>query len=169
MIDADITDDESSTAVAAAPSAAPGDAAAPSDAAALAEAAPPAASYPRLDHAEWGCPLPSPDQLARGVYGVRQRVLLETLAALEEASPTRRYHALARANIARWAAQAKAAAAAEGAGGEGGEGVGGEGGCSVLVLPGDWGAVALEMSRRFAAPAARCSRPAAAPLDLRVR
>jgi len=27
--------------------------------------------------------------------------------------------------------------------------VGGEGGCSVLVLPGDWGAVALEMSRRF--------------------
>jgi len=109
----------------------------------------PAASYPRLDHAEWGCPLPSPDQLARGVYGVRQRVLLETLAALEEASPTRRYHALARDNIARWAAQAKAAAAAVGAGGEGGEGVGGEGGCSVLVLPGDWGAVALEMSRRF--------------------
>ena len=92
----------------------------------------------------------------------------EALAALEEASPTRRYHALARANIARWAAQAKAAAAAEGAGGEGAGGEGGEGGCSVLVLPGDWGAVALEMSRRFAAPAARSSRPAAAPLDLRV-
>ena len=90
------------------------------------------------------------------------------LAALEEASPTRRYHALARANIARWAAQAKAAAAAEGAGGEGAGGEGGEGGCSVLVLPGDWGAVALEMSRRFAAPAARSSRPAAVPLDLRV-
>ena len=67
----------------------------------------------------------------------RQLVLLETLVALEDAAPTARYHRLAQQNLKRWAAAAPPPTAS--------------GRCAVHVLPGDWGAVTLEMTRRYGA------------------
>jgi len=102
----------------------------------------------KLKMRDFGCPLPHPDQLHRGDNGTRQLVLLETLKALELASPTARYHVLARQNLLRWklgaetGAPRKLSRAQVAAAGTGSW-------CRVVVLPGDWGVVTLEMTRRY--------------------
>jgi len=93
----------------------------------------------QLDKAEFGLPLPGPRDLWPGENGVRQKLLIETLAAFEEASPTAKYHALAQQNLARWSA---AATASPPAGSK----------CAVVeVLPGDWGEVVMQMTRKYGA------------------
>ena len=57
----------------------------------------------QLRAASFGASLPAPNQIFEGAEGRRQLILLETLAKLEEASPTARYHALALRNLQRWA------------------------------------------------------------------
>ena len=96
-----------------------------------------------LRASDFGVELPSPDQIFDdGSPSVRrQYVLLETLAALEQASATARYHELALRNLQRWAQQARSSPPA-------GETAAG-GACAVLVLPGDWGEVTLELTRRY--------------------
>lgn len=73
---------------------------------------------------------------ARGYTGpearARRRVLRETIAAFEAATPPDRYHRLASANLARWAEQAPPAERA----------------LRLEVVPGDWGEVAREVTRR---------------------
>ena len=94
----------------------------------------------QLRASDFGVELPSPEQIFDGAEGRRQHILLETLAALEKASAAARYHELALRNLQRWAQQARpsptAATAAAAA-------------CAVLVLPGDWGEVTLELTRRY--------------------
>lgn len=111
-------------------------------------------STPRqLRMADFGCPLPSANRLHPGENGVRQMVLIGTLRAFEEASPTGRFHVLGQQNRLLWKMKADAAAgrrltsplaAAPPAAAAGLA-------CEVLVLPGDWGVVALEMTRKFGA------------------
>lgn len=62
----------------------------------------------------------------------RREVLRETIAAFENADPPDRYPRLAAANLARWAAAARVERAA----------------VEVAVIPGDWGAVTQELTRR---------------------
>ena len=90
-----------------------------------------------LRASDFGVELPSPDQIFDdGSPSVRrQHVLLETLAALEQASATARYHELALRNLQRWAQQVRSSPAGVTAAG---------GACAVLVLPGDWGEVASQ-------------------------
>lgn len=64
----------------------------------------------------------------------RQRVLLETLAKFEEASPTAAYHRSAQQNLARWKKQASGPTRS---------------GCDVRVLKGDWGDVAGCLVQEF--------------------
>lgn len=91
---------------------------------------------------DYGCPLPT--FFHPGAEGVRQRVLLETLGALEEASATASYHVLAQHNLARWNAQAIEAGRKERP-----DAREERTRCTVLVLPGDWGAVTLQLTQRF--------------------
>lgn len=95
----------------------------------------------QLRAAEFGVELPSAAQIFPGAEGRRQRVLLETLAELEKGSPTARYHELALHNLQRWAQETRASRSAS-RGAEADT-------CAVLVLPGDWGDVTLELTRRF--------------------
>ena len=99
----------------------------------------------QLSRFEFGVLLPSREQVYHGAQGVRQRVLLECLERLEEASPTACYHKLAQQNLRRWSQNAAHARAGlppppppslKGA-------------CAVRVLPGDWGQVTLEMTREY--------------------
>ena len=98
----------------------------------------------QLSRFDYGVLLPTREQVYHGAHGTRQRVLLECLERLEEASPTARYHKLAQQNLRRWsqsAAQARASLPTplpmlKGA-------------CTVHVLPGDWGQVTLEMTQRY--------------------
>ena len=99
----------------------------------------------QLSRSDYGCRLPTRERANHGAEGVRQRVLLECLERLEEASPTARYHKLAQHNLRRWsqiAARARACLpptpppSLKGA-------------CTVRVLPGDWGQVTLEMTREY--------------------
>ena len=90
--------------------------------------------------ADYGSPLPDRYQLSHGPSGVRQEVLIETLAALAQAAgddaarPTAgRYHELARQNLARWAQQAPPPPIA----------------MRVLVLPGDWGEVTHRLTKEY--------------------
>lgn len=87
----------------------------------------------QLRAADFGCTLfdGSP-----GSSGVRQRVLIETLSRLEEASPTARYHTLARQNLRRWREQATPRCAPTGS-------------CMILVLPGDWGEVTQSLTKEY--------------------
>lgn len=91
----------------------------------------------QLQAGDYGPPLPEEDDYFPGLAGVRQRVLMATLAKFEEASPTARYHQLAQANVQRWASEAGAPAAAT------------AGMCRVEVLPGDWGQVTLNLTKRY--------------------
>jgi len=75
------------------------------------------------------------DQLQGGASGLRQRVLLETLAAIEAASETGRYHRLAQQNVWRWRSEAVGQASSLP--------------CKVLVRAGDWGEVALALTREY--------------------
>ena len=61
----------------------------------------------QLRASDFGVELPSPEQIFDGAEGRRQHILLETLAALEKASATARYHELALRNLQRWAQQAR--------------------------------------------------------------
>lgn len=91
-------------------------------------------SSPRaLRACDFGCTLPSEEQLHPGASGRRQAVLLQCLGRLEEASPTAKYHRLAQANLARWAEAAPAP----------------DGGCRVRVLPGDWGEVTQAVTKEY--------------------
>jgi len=96
-----------------------------------------------LRASDFGVELPSPAQIFDdgSPHVRRQYVLLETLGALEQASATARYHELALRNLQRWAQQARSSPPA-------GETPAG-GACAVLVLPGDWGEVTLELTRRY--------------------
>ena len=96
-----------------------------------------------LRASDFGVELPSPAQIFDdgSPHVRRQNVLLETLAELEQASATARYHELALCNLQRWAQQARSSPPA-------GETAAG-GACAVLVLPGDWGEVTLELTRRY--------------------
>ena len=100
----------------------------------------------QLSRFDYGVRLPNREHVYHGKEGVRQRVLLECLERLEEASPTARYHKLAQQNLRRWsqvAARARAglpptpAPTLNGAS------------CTVRVLPGDWGQVTLDMTREY--------------------
>ena len=93
-----------------------------------------------LRAADFGCPLPKATCLASGISGQRQRVLLDTLRSLEAASSSRQYHRLAQQNLQRWrqSATPQPTAALNTV-------------CRVLVLPGDWGQVTLELTKRFGA------------------
>ena len=93
-----------------------------------------AGDLPRqLRAADFGCTLPS--SLHGGKEGVRQRVLLDTLARLEDASADARYHMLAQRNLARWAAAQRPSCSE----------------CKIVVLPGDWGEVTHRMTKEFGA------------------
>ena len=96
-----------------------------------------------LRASDFGVELPSPAQIFDdgSPHVRRQYVLLETLGALEQASATARYHELALRNLQRWAQQARSSPPA-------GETAAG-GACAVLILPGDWGEVTLELTRRY--------------------
>jgi len=86
--------------------------------------------------ADFGRELPSDQDLDRGINGVRQQVLLESLAALETASAEAfNFHAQARSNLARWAAAAGQSLPPAA--------------CEVRVLPGDWGEVAQALTKEF--------------------
>ena len=61
----------------------------------------------QLRASDFGVELPSPEQIFDGAEGRRQHILLETLAALEKASASARYHELALRNLQRWAQQAR--------------------------------------------------------------
>jgi len=100
----------------------------------------------QLSRFDYGVRLPTREHVYHGKEGIRQRVLLECLERLEEASPTARYHRLAQQNLRRWSQMAAHQARAslppttpptlKGA-------------CTVRVLPGDWGQVTLEMTRQY--------------------
>ena len=102
-----------------------------------------AAKPQQLRAKDYGCRLPDASHLqgsdSANVGGHapefrRQAILLETLAKLEEVSPTAYYHVLALRNLEQWAKDAAEKPAA---------------GCVVHVLPGDWGEVTLQMTRRY--------------------
>ena len=75
---------------------------------------------------------------SEGTAGRRQQILLETLAKLEEASPTAHYHTLALRNLQRWAEQ-RDGAQTHGPGAR----------CKVHVLPGDWGEVTHHLTSKY--------------------
>lgn len=81
--------------------------------------------------ADYGCILPN-KPLGNSEYEIRQRVLLETLAAFENADG--KYHALAQGNLEGWAKDASKIT---------------PGACVVQVLSGDWGDVTLSMTKRY--------------------
>jgi hypothetical protein len=102
----------------------------------------------QLSRSDYGCRLPNREHVYQGPQGVRQRVLLECLGRLEEASPTARYHKLAQQNLRRWSQIAARARASlpptppptlNGA-------------CAVRVLPEDCGQVTLEIRARASLP-----------------
>lgn len=101
----------------------------------------------QLRMCDFGCPLPRPGQLLPGDNGVRQQVLLDTLRAFEEASPTARFHVLAQQNRLRWKAAARCARPQASPKEASAAGVP----CQVVVLPGDWGVVTLQMTRKYGA------------------
>ncbi len=114
---------------------------------------------------DFGSRLPTPAQCYHGSQeGRRQEILVETLTKLEEASPTAHYHVLALRNLQRWAEEAgKAAREKEKTEGQAArqeeaaakrkaaalDASGPAPRVEVHVLPGDWGEVTLEMTRRF--------------------
>lgn len=101
----------------------------------------------QLRMCDFGCPLPRHGQLLPGDNGMRQQVLLETLRAFEEASPTARFHVLAQQNRLRWKAAARCARSQASPK----EASAAEVPCQVVVLPGDWGVVTLQMTRKYGA------------------
>jgi hypothetical protein len=101
----------------------------------------------QLRMCDFGCPLPRPGRLHPGDNGVRQQVLLDTLRAFEEASPTARYHVLAQQNRLRWKAAARRARLQGSPEASSAAGIP----CRVIVLPGDWGVVTLQMTRKYGA------------------
>ena len=99
----------------------------------------------QLNRFDYGVLLPSRKHVYHGPEGIRQLVLLECLKRLEEASPTAHYHKLAHQNLRRWsqiAAHARASLPPTSPPTL-------KGACTVHVLPGDWGQVTLEMTRRY--------------------
>ena len=100
----------------------------------------------QLSRFDYGCRLPTREHVFHGAQGVRQHVLLECLERLEDASPTACYHKLAQQNLRRWSSQLAAHARA---------GLPAtpppslKGACTVHVLPGDWGQVTLDMTRKY--------------------
>jgi len=91
------------------------------------------ASTERLRASDFGRRLPALDRLLFGGDGLRQKVLLDTLVAFEEASDTRTFHHSAADNMSRWADEAVPLPNA----------------CVVRCLSGDWGEVAGRMSREY--------------------
>mmetsp|Transcript_9431 Transcript_9431/g.13839 ORF Transcript_9431/g.13839 Transcript_9431/m.13839 type:complete len:347 (-) Transcript_9431:212-1252(-) len=73
---------------------------------------------------------------------IRQNILLETLARLEDASPTARYHKIAQANTLRWKEEAEARASTT-------KNEGTCSACKLFVLRGDWGEVTRDMTKQF--------------------
>jgi hypothetical protein len=65
----------------------------------------------------------------------RRRVLRETIAAFERCAPPDRFHRLAQSNLARWSATANAP----------------DTGLRLDVVPGDWGEVTREVTRKYGA------------------
>ena len=115
----------------------------------------------QLRAADFGVTLPSADRPpddddeTRRLWR-RQRVLLETLEALEEASATGRYHRQAQRNVQRWHEQAasspppapvlaKTTSVTNGSG----PGEPSRPSCTVLVRPGDWGEVTHALTKEF--------------------
>ena len=74
---------------------------------------------------------------ARGFGGVeaarRRAVLAETVSAFESANPPDRFHRLAEQNLKRWRSQC----------------IKSDNVHKVVVLPGDWGAVALKLTQMY--------------------
>ena len=104
-------------------------------------------SAPRqLRAAEFGVTLPAEDGLLDGVNGQRQKVLLDTLTALEEASPTAKYHTLAQLNLRRWHEQAVSSGVTPTAAGKL---LPPSSSCKVIVRAGDWGEVALLLTKEL--------------------
>jgi hypothetical protein len=87
-----------------------------------------------LKAAYFGCTLPRSDKIHGGEEGKRQLILLDTLKRFEEASADDfRYHRLAFDNLARWSADVKKS----------------PGNCVVMVLPGDWGNVTHDLTKKY--------------------
>jgi hypothetical protein len=96
----------------------------------------------QLRASDFGVSLPSAERLWEGPSGCRQRVLLETLAALEAASVTARYHKLAQANLQRWHEQAAAPPTPFALGQP-------RPPCKVVVRAGDWGDVTKDLTMEY--------------------
>eukprot|EP00931_Biecheleriopsis_adriatica_P007079 TRINITY_DN10839_c0_g1_i1.p1 TRINITY_DN10839_c0_g1~~TRINITY_DN10839_c0_g1_i1.p1 ORF type:complete len:297 (+),score=59.95 TRINITY_DN10839_c0_g1_i1:93-983(+) len=91
-----------------------------------------------LDARHFGRFLPLPSELERGVSGLRQKVLLETLQKFEENSTTK-YHDLAKENLKRWKEAAKTTGSPDSH----------KAGCTVRVVPGDWGEETYAVTKEF--------------------
>lgn len=76
--------------------------------------------------------------LEGGDHGLRQRILEDTVHKIEEALPTQRFHALAQTNLTRWSKEAEAK-----------NSIRRSKGCSVQVMPGDWGDVTHALTKEF--------------------
>ena len=103
----------------------------------------------RQDIAEHGQELLSPeDVLAVREYDpaafARLNVLSDTLARLGTPEKRKAYHALAAANLARWASQVDETKAATDTGA-----AADRSGAVIEVVAGDWGAVTLALTKRF--------------------
>jgi hypothetical protein len=92
-----------------------------------------------LKAADFGVTLPDEERLHFGAEGVRQRVLLDTLRRLEEASAEAKYHKLAQQNLARWSESAAPPPPPA------------AGACTVRIVPGDWGEVTLALTKEYGA------------------
>ena len=94
-----------------------------------------------LRASDFGCILPDPDDLKSGCgeFAARNIVLLQTLQRLEATSADAHYHRLAQENAARWAAAPLRPLETS------------VKRCVVEVLPGDWGDVTLQMSKKYGA------------------
>jgi hypothetical protein len=86
-----------------------------------------------LKAADFGCTLPKADKIHKGEEGQRQLILLDTLKMFEENDA--QYHQLAFENLTRWAAEAMPQSSIRE--------------CVVIVKPGDWGEVTLDMTKKY--------------------
>jgi hypothetical protein len=95
----------------------------------------------QLDARDFGSVLP--EKFKEGKNGVRQKVLMKTIRALETASPSARYHRLAHENVQRWRKEAGARGDLANVPGDS------DRRCEVRVLPGDWGQVTQDLTKEF--------------------
>ena len=86
-----------------------------------------------LKAADFGCTLPKADKIHKGEEGQRQLILLDTLKMFEENGV--RYHQLAFENLSRWASEAVQQSPTRK--------------CVVIVQPGDWGEVTLDLTKKY--------------------